>query len=185
MSTQEQTVVGGRELDDLLKTLPANVEKNIMRGALRAGAAVVLPEVKQRIPIDSGQLRASARITSRYKKGDVTASVKVGNFVAWYAHLVEFGTRPHVIKVDDRDRAVNRRTGRLVTISTVNRHLRLGRVLVGPSVQHPGTSAHPFMRPAIDATFNQAVAAVTKRIRERLNKRGLFTTDQTPSDPEQ
>lgn len=195
MSTQNQTIVGGRQLDDLLKTLPAKMEKNIMRSALRSGAAVMLQEVQQRIPVDSGQLRASARITTRGKAGAVSASVKVGNFVAWYAHLVEFGTKPHYISVSDEDRGAGRGIGRrgtanrretLASISTVNRRvLQIGSNFVGPSVYHPGTTARPFMRPAAEAGFTPSVQAVQKKVRERLNKQGLNTPDTTPAGPEE
>ena len=195
MSAQDQTLVGGRELSDLLQTLPVKMEKNIMRSALRAGAVQMLEEVKQRIPADTGQLRASARITTRGKAGAVSASVKVGNFVAWYAHLVEFGTKPHYISVSDQDRGAGRGIGRrgsanrqetLASISTVNRRvLQIGSNFVGPSVYHPGTSPRPFMRPAAEAGFAPSVAAVQKKVRERLNKQGLNTPDRTAGDPEE
>lgn len=166
MSAENTTIVGGRQLDDLLKTLPAKVEKNIMRAALRAGASVMLEEVKQRIPADTGQLRASARITTRGKQGSVSASVKVGNFVAWYAHLVEFGTKRHIIKAK-RDSAV-----------------RFGGITV-EQVNHPGTTGHPFMRPAAEAKFGESIQAVEKKVRERLTKQGLNVPAATPSDPEE
>lgn len=183
MSIQEESVTGGRQLDELLQQLPVKMEKNILRSAMRAGAAAVLPDVKARIPVDHGDLRASARITTSARRGTVSASVKVGNRVAYYASMVEFGTRPHVIKVDDRDRGINRRTGRQISITTVNRHLRLGVTLIGPSVSHPGAAAHPYMRPAADAGLGAIVRASTAKIRERLTKQGLNAPAPIPSDP--
>lgn len=167
MATRDQAITGGRELDNLLQTLPVKMERNILRAALRAGAAEVLQEVKQRIPVDSGQLAASARITTRYRKGTVTASVKVGNFVAWYAHLVEFGTRPH--RITPRERG-----GALQINGTEVR-----------SADHPGTRGQPFMRPAADASLGAAIAAVTARIRQRLTNAGINTPAPTPVDPEE
>lgn len=167
MATRDQTISGGRQLDDLLQTLPAKIERNIMRSALREGAKQVLEEVQQRIPVDSGQLRASARITTRYRKGTVTASVKVGNFVAWYAHLVEFGTRAHEI--------TPRRRGGALRIN--GNEVR--------SADHPGTRAQPFMRPAADASLGPAIAAVTARIRQRLTQAGINTPAPLPADPEE
>jgi HK97 gp10 family phage protein len=164
MSARNEVIVGGRELDDLLRTLPPKMHKNINRAGLRAGAAVYLDEVRQRIPKDSGQLAASARITTRAKGDTVSASVKVGNFVAWYAHLVEFGTRPHVIKAKPGGA------------------LRFGSVEVR-AVHHPGTAAHPFMRPTADAKFGEVVRAVTNKIRQRLTKQGLNVPPAMPSDP--
>lgn len=183
MSIQEESVTGGRQLDDLLQTLPVKMEKNILRSAMRAGAAAVLPDVKARIPVDHGDLRASARITTSARRGTVSASVKVGNRKVYYASMVEFGTRPHVIKVDDRDRGINRRTGRQISITTVNRHLRLGLRLIGPSVSHPGSRAHPFLRPAADAGLGAIVRASTAKIRERLSKQGLNVPAPPTGDP--
>jgi len=174
---------GAAELDRLLQTLPVKVEKNILRAALRAGAAVFLTEVKNNIPMVSGDLRKSARITTRLAKGQATASVKVGNKKVFYANMVEFGTRPHVISVTDVDRGINRRTGRQVSITTINRSLRLGGTLIGPSVNHPGSKPHPYARPAADAAFAPAVAAVTAKIRERLTAEGLNSPAPMPSDP--
>jgi len=167
MATRDEAIGGGRELDNLLQTLPAKMERNIMRSALREGAKEVLDEVRQRIPVDSGQLAASARITTRYRKGTVTASVKVGNFVAWYAHLVEFGTRPHVIQPRRRGGA-----------------LRINGAEVR-SADHPGTRPQPFMRPAADASLGRAIEAVTRRIRQRLTNAGINTPAPTPADPEE
>lgn len=155
MSTREELIQGGRELDQLLQTLPGKMQKNINRTGLRAGAAVLLGEVKANIPVDSGDLLASARITSRARGADVSVSVKVGNRVAWYAHLVEFGTRPHEIRPREQGGA-----------------LQFGGVTTR-SVQHPGTRPRPFMRPAVDLKLPAAIEAITAKIRDRLTRRGL------------
>lgn len=184
-TTNDQTLAGAAELDSLLQTLPAKVEKNILRAALRSGAAVFLGEVRTHIPAVSGDLRKSARITTRVSRGSVSASVKVGNKKAFYASMVEFGTRPHVISVTDADRGISRRTGKKVSLGTINRSLRLGGTLVGPSVNHPGSRPHPFMRPAADAGLAAATQAVTAKIRERLTREGLNSPAPIPSDPEE
>jgi HK97 gp10 family phage protein len=162
----DQIISGGRELDQLLQTLPAKIERNIMRAALRAGAATILPEVKQRIPVATGALRDSARITTKFKKGQVSASVKVGNFVAWYAHLVEFGTQPHTITAAP---------GSALNVNGT----------VTKSVEHPGVTGRPFMRPAADAKFAEAIQAVERKVRERLTKQGLDVPAPAPVDPEE
>lgn len=168
-TSRDQTIVGGQELDNLLKTLPANLEKNIMRTALRAGANVFLAEVKRRAPVDSGALAKTVRISTKAKKGDVSASVKVGGKAkgedVFYAHMVEFGTRPHKIQP--------KKPGGFLIFGTV-------RVR---SVEHPGIQGRPFMRPAVDAKFVEAVNAVRGKVRERLAKNGLNVPDMTPADP--
>lgn len=155
----QENITGGAALDALLQSLPAKMETNVMRSALRAGAAVYLAQVKQNIPVKQGFLRASARITTKKNRdGSVSASVKVGNRLAFYAHMVEFGTRPHTIAP---------RTGRL----------QINGQFVAGTVEHPGTSPHPFMRPAADAKFTAAVAAVQKKVRDRLRAQGLDVPD--------
>lgn len=157
----QENITGGAALDALLASLPVKLETNIMRSALRAGAAVYLAQVKQNIPVEHGLLRQSARVTTRKTKdGKVSASVKVGNSAAFYAHMVEFGTRPHSI------------TSRGMTIN--------GNVV--RSVDHPGARPHPFMRPAADEKFTQAVEAVRMQVRKRLTKEGLQTPPALPPD---
>lgn len=187
MSARDEVIQGGKELDQLLQRLPSKMQKNINRGGLRAGAAVALKAVKARIPVDKGDLRDSARITTRAKGATVSASVKVGNAKAYYAHFVEFGTRPHLVQVSAVDRGINRRTGKQISVTTVNRRrsLNIGGVLVGPFVQHPGAKPHPFMRSAIDAVFPEVIRAVTDKIRQRLTKEGLNVPEALPSEPDE
>lgn len=155
----QENITGGAALDALLQSLPAKMETNVMRSALRAGAAVYLAQVKQNIPVKDGALRQSARITTKKNRdGSVSASVKVGNRQAFYAQMVEFGTRSHVIAP---------RTGRL----------QIGGQFVGGAVEHPGSRPRPFMRPAADEKFTAAVAAVQKKVRDRLRAQGLDVPD--------
>lgn len=178
----ETNILGGVALDALLGSLPVKMEKNIMRGALRAGAKVFLQQVKQNIPVDKGALRASARVTTRARRGEVTASVKVGDKNVYYAQMVEFGTRQHVIRATADDLGVNRRTGRIASYRTLNRRvLVIGRAFVGPVVDHPGARPRPFMRPAADAAFPAAVAAVQAYVRQRLTAQGLEVPEPTPA----
>lgn len=193
MSTRDEVISGGRELQELLDTLPGKLQKNINRAGLRAGAAVLLREVKTRIPVGTGALSRSARITTRAKGAEVSASVKVGNAQAWYAHLVEFGTRPHFIKVSDAERGAGRGIGRrgtaarqetMASMRTVNRRvLQIGANFVGPTVHHPGHRAQPFMRPTADDKLPEAIAAVKERIRKGLTKQGLNSPAPLPMDP--
>lgn len=172
--SNDTIISGGRQLDEFLKTLSSNVEKKIMRTALTAGVRVIAREAKHRAPSGptsnanetlyggyDGALRDSVRVTSGVSKtGVVYASVKAGGRTkkgadVFYAHLVEYGTRPHVIRPRGKKR------------------LELGGHFVAGSVMHPGATGQPFMRPAADATQAAAVAAVAAKIRERLAKLGI------------
>jgi len=147
----ELHVSGLSELDKLLKELPAKVERNIMRGAMRAGAKVFADRAKQMVPVRSGQLRGSIKVSTRSKRGRVSATVRAGGKKAFYAHMVEFGTARHFIKPRKRKSLFFAGLAREV-------------------VDHPGSTPKPFMRPALDGGQAEAVNAVADYIRKRLAK---------------
>lgn len=150
----DQTIAGGRELDAMLRALPVKIERNILRAALRAGAAEFRTAAKANVPVDSGALRRSIKVTTGSKNGRVTARLKVGGVLAPHAFLVEYGTKPHKIKAK-KDGA-----------------LTVGGNLVA-EVDHPGARPRPFMRPAFDTKPPAAIAAVGSKIRERLTAAGI------------
>lgn len=153
---------GGKELQQLLDQLPAKIEANILRGGLRAGAKVLLNAVKESAPVDSGDLKASVRISTALKNGQVSVFVKVGNQKAWYAHIVEFGAAPHEMR---SRRANYEKTGDYRGLTVVDR-------------LHPGARPNPFVRSAYDANEQQAVDAAVDYMRNRLKtKHGLETPD--------
>lgn len=144
-------------LDELLKTLeqlPVNVERKIMRGALRAGQKVVLEQAKATIHNVSGHLADSLRISTRkLRNGQVSARVIAGSKAAFYAHMVEFGTAKHLIKPKNRKSMV---------IAGMMREV----------VHHPGAKKKAFMRPAADAAAQEssaALIALKAYIAQRLN----------------
>lgn len=69
-----------------------------------------------------------------YERGDI--------YPRNYAHLVEFGVKPHTIKPKRKGGAVMTPAG------------------PRPEIQHPGFSPKPFMRPAYDEKSGDAIAAV-------------------------
>lgn len=159
MSSGTIVVKGLAELQKALQTLPAKLQANVMRGALRAGAKPLMAEAKQLAPVDQGLLAASLRIHTRVKSLVAIGSVKAGGsprnsqHAARHAHLVEYGTKPHHIEARPPNKA-----------------LAIGVF----SVDHPGARAHPFMRPALDAKGQVALAAMADYMRKRLkDKHGI------------
>lgn len=149
-------VKGLDQLQKFLDTLPARIERNIMRSALRAGANVIKLQAQQNIHSVSGALATSLKVGSRARGGKVTASVSTKIF---YAKFVEYGTRPHTITARDGGA------------------LRFGGGYYR-SIEHPGaTKSHPFLRPALDAQAQAAVVAVGEQIKKRLTKRGLDASE--------
>lgn len=156
----EVRVKGLDELQKLLDELPAKIEKNVVRGGLRAGAKVVMEEAQRACPVGTGALpegeppnalRDSIRISMRSAQGKVLATVKAGNKTAYYAHFVEFGTARHWIKPKNR---------KSLFLAGLMREL----------IDHPGAQKKPFMRPAIDNKAEEAIEAMAEYCRERIPK---------------
>lgn len=147
----EINVTGLAELDAMLKSLPAKIEANILRGAMRAGAVVLQDKAKQLVPVDDGDLRASIKVRTRSRRGRVSATVTAGDRKAFYVRFVEFGTAKHFIKP---------KTRKSLFFAGLAKEV----------VNHPGARAKPFMRPALDEASPQAVEAAAAYIRKRLAK---------------
>lgn len=150
----DEAITGGRELDEMLRTLSVKVEKNILRSALRAGGVEFRKEAKAIVAVEDGDLARSIRVTTRTRKGTIYVSVKAGGKRAPHWHFVEFGTRPHRI------------------MSQGEGGLRIGGSYVG-AVDHPGARPFPFMRPTFDSKAQAALIAIAKQIRKRLTIEGL------------
>lgn len=176
--SEEINIRGLLQLQWFLDQLPAKVERNILRGALRAGAQPILAAAKASAPVArpstenskerggyAGALRDSLRITTKIVNSrTVIASVKVGgkrkgSADVYYARWVEYGTRQHVIKAKPG-----------------------GKLSFGGSfydfVLHPGAKPSPFLRPALDSQHRQAIVAAAEYMKNRLaTKHGLDTAD--------
>ena len=146
-------ITGGAALDRALQQLPAKIERNILRSALRQGANVYRAEVRENIPISSGKLRKSVRVSTGSKGASVFAYVRIGNKDTFYARFLEFGTQPHGVKK--------------------GASVRRGKYQDG--VLNPGLQPKPFARPAFDGKAGQALAAVQAQIRKRLTAAGINT----------
>jgi HK97 gp10 family phage protein len=157
-------------LQKALGALPAQIEANIMRGAMRAGAKLLAKEAKANVHNVSGDLAESIRFGAKLDRraGNVEAYIRAGGKskktgkTAYYANMVEKGTAAHIIKA-----------------RPPNKMLAIGVA----QVQHPGAQKKPFMRPAMDQHGMAAVEAVREYIRTRLaTKHGIEVP--APVDPE-
>ena len=159
----EFEIAGLADLQKQLDTLPVNIEKKLMRGALRAGQKLVLDRAKQGIHNVSGDLAASLRISTSVRAGTVKATVKVGNKKAWYARFVEFGTAAHLITP---------KNGQALSFG--------GKEYA--SLSHPGAKKKPFMRPALDSAAvpeSDVFKAVANYLQGRITKELDKLPDET------
>ncbi len=164
------TISGLKELDQMLKTLPVNIERNVLRGAMRAGQNVLAGAVKQNLrsnrSIDTGELERSVRVRFKRKSekfGWVRAFVFAGNKEAYYGHWVEYGTASYYS-------GSGRTVGAPYEITPkVAGSLFLGG-LFAKSVIHKGIKPKPFMRPAFDNYSNAALDAFANYMQTRIPK---------------
>ena len=153
------TVKGAKELEAMLREIGPAAAKNAGAASLRAGAKVIVARAKELVPVKTGALRDSLgfKVSRRgANNGILTAHIGSLNKEARLIHLVEFGTRAHSIRTGEGG------------------YLASGEIVFGKEVQHPGTPAQPFLRPAIDEKGGDAVlvmgTAMGKSIDRHLKK---------------
>jgi hypothetical protein len=173
------TLKGGAALQAFLADLPAKLERNVLRGALKAGADVIADGARD--GCRSPEVRATIGTTSRTEKGLVTAKVQTKGDGAYKAPWLENGTDPHFISVDPAmsDGQTVRRVNALDRKAMEDGNTGPGRSLfingkpVGSTVFHPGARPYPFMRPALDTHEQAAIAAIGNHVAAKLTKQGL------------
>lgn len=156
MSDADIKVKGLQELEFFLLQLPAKMEANVLRAALKAGAVPVADQVKKNVPVDTGELRDGVKITTSSKHGTVIAHIKTTGPHAFVAYWLEFtGAAAHIIKA---------KRAKFLFFN--------GKFI--EKVEHPGFAPKPFLRPALVARANDAITATANFIKGRLStKYGL------------
>ena len=164
-------IKGLADLEKVLKEVAPKLERNILRAGLLAGSKVIAAEAQKIVraeAYDSGDLYESIRASTygNYRRlgGLPAATIKAGGPIKakggraksrpFYAHIIEWGAKPHVIRAKSA------------------KGLRIGdrRLL---QVNHPGVQGIRFMTRAADTQAQAAVRAFAEKVRERLQKEGL------------
>jgi HK97 gp10 family phage protein len=178
-------VKGLAELQKKLDEIPAKIEGNVMRGAMRYAMKPVKDVAELNIQSDTGELAAGLKIYTILKNGVVKSVLAARGSEGYRAMWLEFGTKPHFIKVQEEEKKFNiRRSAKLgvlvrESMTTINRRaLQIGSNFVGPVVHHPGAKPHPFLRPALDSEAQNCVLRAGEYIKARLlKKNGIDTSD--------
>ena len=111
---------------------------------------------KHRCPVDTGKLRASiAGEIKGFEEGSVGTNTE-------YAMAVEYGSRPHDIKPNEKKALAFEKGGENIVVKRV---------------KHPGTKAQPFLEPAFMVggrvarkNFDQAVSETHKKVKSKLEE---------------
>lgn len=115
------------QLADALRQSSENSEVNTQEVLVRS-ATYIKQDMESRAPVDTGKLRQSISIQVDSKR------VIIGPHTD-YAGYVEFGTKPHVIRAKNKKSLMFIAGGKKVFVKKVN---------------HPGTKAQPYVRPAFE-----------------------------------
>jgi HK97 gp10 family phage protein len=174
------SVKGFKELQAKLRGLPQKLAKNVIRGAVRAGASAMRREVLTKVPVGppnaenvrlyggyEGALRDTVRVVSRSDKGDgeIKASVVAGGTVkkngaeVFYAHMLEFGTAAHLIEPSTKE-----------ALTPGNEVDGFAGEVFAASVEHPGTQPTYFMTRSMIAGQRAFVEATRKYMETRIDK---------------
>jgi len=151
---------GMSDLSKFLDTLAPKLQANVLRAALSQGAKIVRDAAVANCPVGPPG-RENARIYGGYA-GALRDSIRYGSQV-----------RMRKGKVVAYIRAGGHARGK-VADTYYAKFVEYGTI---PHGNHPGTSPHPYMRPALDAESEHALAVIANFIKNRLEtKHGLDTS---------
>lgn len=189
---------GGADFARFMSSIPAQLEAKVFKGAAKAAANVIADDARARSI--SGEVSAAIRTKVESAPGQVRSTVFVKR--GWAHSLAlwqEYGTEAHFISVDDSQRQgmstrrVNDREkdgagivggARRVNNEDAPGSIVIGGSFVGTTVHHPGARPHPFMRPALDHSEAEAIAAAQRYIDARISRSGI-TGSAEPEESEE
>lgn len=166
-------ITGMDEVRDALNRLPSAIQVSIVRAALRAGAKVMSDKIKTKTPARKGQiLRRSIMPQTRVMKnksrdipesyrGEVVVKKRKGNNPRKYAHLVEFGTKPHVVGKPKKKKPKAKKS--------VAKSPR-GILPSNHPGMHPGSKPRKMFQDGFDEAKQASLAATLEVVRKRVGK---------------
>jgi HK97 gp10 family phage protein len=140
-----------KQVEHALKTLPINIQKNIMVGATRAGAVVVVNKAKEYVPENTGNLKKYIGVTKRRSKGknEVVFSVSPRRLKNLGGFTIGTKYSKFIKDLKDRKKAGGY-YGRFIELGTSKMH------------------AQPFLRPALENSVHETLVAAKDYIAKRL-----------------
>ena len=160
----DMKIQGSEILIKALKTLQEKAEKEIGFKALAAGGRELIKIAREKAPKNTGKLRRSFGTKQNKKRiNEITMSVgiKRGKQYAYYAHMIEFGTRAHTVKAVNKKALANTSGAGIQGV-------------FGKEVNIPAIPAKPFLGPALEQGATQIVDAMKAVLAQELIKRGAL-----------
>lgn len=163
-------IEGGPALQRKLNAIEEKMRNKIVRKAVVKATTPWIRSARRKVQgISKTAARALGRKTKYYrntgtyycvvgmrkgyavpKKGGDKGG-KPGHDPRHTSHLIERGTKPHVIPAPVSG-------------------LKIGPVVIRANVQHPGTEAHPFMKPAFEEQKRGSINIYIREVRGGLEK---------------
>lgn len=131
------SVRGLQGVRDALKKLPDAAQRRVYRNATRHAAMAIKEQIRMLTPVRTGTLRDSIRVT-------VSQNRDRPGFTAWistsvfYAHMIEQGTEPHLIRAK----------GKRMIIPGIG---------VRTVIRHPGIAARNFIAQGLERGRTPAI----------------------------
>lgn len=146
-----QNIAGLRELQQALKELPQNIAKNVLRGAVNAGASVIKKEAASRAPVYTGSVTAGHPPPGTLRRAVYQKSIReLSNNVKQTAFV---GVRK------GKQFQKQGKKGNLSQDAFYARFVEFGTSKM---------PAQPFIRPAFEAKKNDAVEAIKAYLAKRI-----------------
>lgn len=147
---EEIKIIGLENVKNILRKLPARVEKNVLTAGVRAGANVVKTSAVNKL---SGVAKKKDIVVQKRKskKGQIKFSVGPSK-EKWYLRFIESGTVPHWVRVQNRD-----------VLSDYGSYF-------GDEIFHPGIRKSPFLRPAMDENTGKILQAMGTKMGAAIEK---------------
>jgi hypothetical protein len=170
--------VAGSQLTDFdrfLDTLPGRMVRSIIKGGMLEMANVVADEARALAPKESGEMANAIEAVVTVSGTEVRSKVRLTGMNAMKGIWAEFSTAAHVINKSGPG-STSKKGAKPGKGSLV-----INGQFAGPTVNHPGARAKPFMRPAADIAMDRALAAGAGHIRSSIERRGFVGNFATPT----
>lgn len=153
------SIKGADVLLAALKTMQASAEREVGFNAIGAGARELIRIAKANAPKKTGKLRRSFGTRKNKRRiNEITMSVgiKKGKQYAFYAHFIEFGTKPHSV------------------LTASKGVLSSGKETFGKVTKIKGVAAKPFLGKALEEGMPRVIDAIKYRLAADLIRRGVL-----------
>lgn len=186
----EQALKGAPELLKFLQAFPARLQKGALRSGATAAARPIRDEARLRARKQSGKMAKAVKTGSARvdREGNVRVSIRLKGPHAHLGIWSEYGVAAHFISAGDSkisSRLLTRQSKRDGVEDAGEGKLKIGNNYISGAVLHPGHAAFPFMRPALEAKWNEAIDAFGVRVRDYLADRTGFTGPTLEVEPDE